>query len=102
MHGETVKIIRDFTLDCPHSSGIDFSLQYLFINLSKRVERTGPPYLKSSEFKPSGPAAFLFVIDFKICSSSSSEISFLSADGIGVVSGSSLLFCGEFEHHKLL
>jgi hypothetical protein len=61
----------------------------------------GPPYLKSSEFKPSGLAAFLFFLDFKLCSSSSSEISSVSSDGVGVVSGSSL-FCGEIEHHKFL
>ena len=91
---------RDFTLACPHSSGIDLSLQHLFINLNKRFERTGPPYLKSSEFNPSGPVAFLFFVDFRLCSSSSSEISSISADGVEVASGSSLSFCREFVHHR--
>jgi hypothetical protein len=37
-------------------------------------------------------------MDFRLCSSSSTEIS----SNLANVSGSLLLFCGEFEHHKLL
>ena len=92
----------DFTLACPYSYGIDLSFQHLFINSSKQFKRVGPPYLKSSEFNPSGPAAFPFFIDFRLCSSSSSEISSIPADGVVVVSGSSLSLYGEFVHHKFL
>ena len=47
-------------------------------------------------------AAFLFFVDFRLCSSSSLEISSVPADGVEVVSCSSLSFCGEFVHHKFL
>jgi hypothetical protein len=49
-----------------------------------------------------GLDAFLFFIDFRLCSSSSSEFSSVSVDGVEAVSGSSLSFCGEFVHHRFL
>jgi hypothetical protein len=63
-----------------------------------RFQRTGgdpssQTYLKSSEYNPSGSAAFLFFIDFGLCSNSSSEISSISAGWVEVVSDLSLSFC---------
>jgi hypothetical protein len=53
---------------------------------------------KSVFILDTGSMFLLKIKSFRLCSSSSSDISSIPADGVVVVSGSSLSFCGEFVH----